>query len=166
MEISIKDACRNGEISMEIILNAAQAKAVDTYFIEHKKIPSIVLMERAALSVTDRIVTLAAEKDIYDVKVLCVCGHGNNGADGVAVARQLNERNISCDILPVGNSDKEGTAEYELQMQIADNLDIKIRNSADFNEYNIIVDAIFGIGLSRDIQGGYKQIIDEINMFR
>ena len=94
---------------MEIILNAAQAKAVDTYSIEHKKIPSIVLMERAALSVTDRIVKLAAEKDIYDVKVLCVCGHGNNGADGVAVARQLNERNISCDILPVGNSDKEDT---------------------------------------------------------
>lgn len=151
---------------MEIILNAAQAKAVDTYSIEHKKIPSIVLMERAALSVTDRIVKLAAEKDIYDVKVLCVCGHGNNGADGVAVARQLNERNISCDILPVGNSDKKGTAEYELQMQIADNLDIKIRNTADFNEYNIIVDAIFGIGLSRDIQGGYKQIIDAINMFR
>ncbi len=153
---------------MEYLLNARQTKEVDTFSIQLKKIPSLVLMERAALSVTERIISYTQDKKIESdkLKVLCVCGHGNNGADGIAVARQLNERDIKCDILTVGDENKRGTDEYELQLEIARNLDIQVRNNAVFDEYNVIVDAIFGIGLSRDIEGGYKQIIEEINAFK
>ncbi len=153
---------------MEYLLNAKQTKEVDTFSIEFKKIPSLVLMERAALSVTERLIAYAHDKNIEKdkLKVLCVCGHGNNGADGIAVARQLNERDIKCDILTVGDADKRGTDEYELQLEIARNLDIQVRNTANFDEYNVLVDAVFGIGLSRDIEGGYKQIVEDINAFK
>ena len=73
---------------MKYVINSEQAKAVDTYTINEIGIPSLVLMERAAVSVVQEI-----EKKITNTdKVLCVCGVGNNGGDGIAVARILHQK--------------------------------------------------------------------------
>ena len=79
---------------MKKLMNGAQMKRIDTYSIQEVGIPSLVLMERAALCVTEAVLEKIKKTD----KVLCVCGSGNNGADGMAVARQLTERGISAEV--------------------------------------------------------------------
>ena len=70
---------------MERILLGSQMKAVDRYVIEKIGIPSLVLMERAALGVVEEVKKLYEKGD----RILVVCGTGNNGADGLAVYRML-----------------------------------------------------------------------------
>ena len=62
---------------MKKLMNGAQMKMIDTYSIQEVGIPSLVLMERAALCVTEAVLEKIKKTD----KVLCVCGSGNNGAD-------------------------------------------------------------------------------------
>lgn len=161
---------------MEYLLNAKQMKMTDKYSIQNIGIPSVVLMERAALAVTERIIELSGKKrelnsklqfDTYGknvkAKVVCVCGTGNNGADGLAVARQLHLKGFKVDVLCIGN-EKKATEEYILQKNILENIGLCIRNNVQFGEYDYIVDAIFGIGLTREVQGDYADIIRQINV--
>ncbi len=148
---------------LNYILDAKQMKAVDINSIDNTGIPSIVLMERAALSVSDYI-----KKDIIkrgmtdtDVSVICVCGKGNNGADGLAAARQLFLSGIRTCIYEIGN--KEGTEEYIQQRKIVKNLGVEFVSYLENTKYDYIVDAIFGIGLSRDVEGKYAGLIELIN---
>ena len=151
---------------MRRIYTAAQAAAIDKFSIEKTGIPGIVLMERAALSVTGVVLETLKEMNKEAGRVLCVCGHGNNGADAVATARQLNEKGIQADIYPAGDSGK-GTEEFKLQISIAENLGINILEKTSFDEcvkgYDVIVDGIFGNGLERDVTGKYADIIRSIN---
>lgn len=146
---------------MKYVLNSSQMKEVDDISITKYNMPSVVLMERAALSVT-KIARKLVEKN---KKVVCICGHGNNGADGIAIARQLYEYGYDVTILLASGSEKtSGTTEYELQKSIAKKIGINIRNKVELSEYNLIVDAIFGIGLSRCVEGLYKELIEKINL--
>lgn len=140
---------------MEYVLNSEQMKKVDDYSIHHIGIPSVVLMERAALAVADVFL------DMKKGSVLVVSGSGNNGADGLAVARILYQRGFDVKILLV--SDKEGTKEYAVQKSIVENMGMSLVNKVADATYDYIVDAIFGIGLSREITGDYKEVIDAIN---
>ena len=91
----------------------------------------------------------------------------NNGADGLAAARQLNEDGIDVHVVFAGTS--EGTDEYRLQKSIVGNLGIdcvEYDGNIDFSEYDYIIDAIFGIGLSRAVEGRYAQVIEAINKAR
>lgn len=150
---------------MEWLLNSRQMKSVDEYSINNIGIPSFVLMERAALAVRDRIVSMsltACCASARNLRILCVCGRGNNGADGLAAARLLSQAGFDTDIMLAGG-DKEGTTEYETQRHIVKNMGFVHRNSVHMDEYDYIVDAIFGIGLSRDVSGEYRDIIENIN---
>lgn len=140
---------------MEYVLSAEQMKQVDEYSIHHIGIPSVVLMERAALAVADVFM------DMKKGNVLVVSGSGNNGADGLAVARILYQRGFDVKILLV--SDKEGTKEYAVQKSIVKNMGMSLVNKVTDATYDYIVDAIFGIGLSREITGYYKEVINAIN---
>ena len=64
---------------MKKLMNGVQMKRIDVYSIQEVGIPSLVLMERAALCVTEAVLEKIKKTD----KVLCVCGSGNNGADGM-----------------------------------------------------------------------------------
>ena len=153
---------------MNYLVNARTMKAVDEYSINTVKLPSLVLMERAAYCVAKSIITDIKNRklELNLVKVCVVCGSGNNGADGIAVARQLNEKNIAVCIVFV--SENAGTEEFRLQKEIASHLGITIKGAGifDFNEYNYIVDAIFGIGLSREVSGIYADAVENINAYR
>ena len=148
-------------IHMEKIITGKVSRKIDEYCIQTLKIPSIILMERAALSVRDVVLSEISKGQ----KVVIVCGTGNNGADGLSAARLLNEKNVPIEVYYVGNQEKS-SEEFRIQYEILKNIGInvvKIQNEITFNENCIIVDAIFGIGISRNVEGLYGGIIDAIN---
>lgn len=153
---------------MEYILNAAEAAKIDRISIQEIKIPSVVLMEKAAMAVFKCVKeTCMAFKgngihNLNTVKILAVCGMGNNGGDGVACARMLKEAGFDVSIFLVGNKDK-ATKELEVQIDIAKNLGLRFITKPGDNEYNIIIDALFGTGLSRNIEGEYLKWVNWIN---
>lgn len=143
---------------MKFALNSEQMKKLDDKTIHTMKIPSLVLMERAALAVAEAVMKKC---DTYS-KIVVVCGCGNNGGDGFAVTRILSLKGYHVDILLVGKEEKM-TPETKTQMEIVMNLGLSIRRECDFSEYNVIVDSMFGIGLDREVQGEYAQVIHKIN---
>lgn len=143
---------------MEYIVNSAEMKRADFNTINHIGIPSMVLMERAALGVAEELLCGA-----FDLKkVVVVCGSGNNGGDGIAIARMLYLKNIDIKILFQGNENK-CTDETRQQMEIARKYGIEICKDETFEGCTTIVDALFGIGISRPIEGELASFIDKIN---
>lgn len=140
----------------EYLPDRVQMKTIDSNSIEKYKVPSLVLMERAALSVCELMSKLVWEKAV------CVCSTGNNGADGLCIARIMKVRNKDVDVIIIGDENK-CTKEFALQKEICQNIGVKFVNQKAMFEYDIIVDAIFGIGLTRDIEGEYEEIIQLIN---
>lgn len=143
---------------MKYAVNSEKMKKIDLYTTEWIKIPSQVLMERAALEV----VRVMKEKLQTTDRILAVCGPGNNGGDGIAAGRILHLQGYQVAILLLG-AEETGNSLFKEQLEIARNLGITIENNNKLHEYNIIIDAIFGIGLSRDITGVFEDTIREIN---
>jgi len=144
---------------MRYVLDAASMKNVDSYSINTLGIPSVVLMERAALSVTEAIESKV--KGNIHTDIICVCGRGNNGADGLAVARQLYLKGYNVDVYIINSH--ASTKEFDIQLNIIKNLGIECINSTDFSKYGVIVDALFGNGLSRELAGEARIVVDTIN---
>ncbi len=142
---------------MRQIVSSEQMKQLDQYTIEQMGVPSLVLMERAALSVVE---TLKEKHNL--TKVLVVCGSGNNGADGMAIARILWLQGFCVSVFLVGKPESF-SKEAQIQWKILENYCIPIVNKCYYSEYTTIVDAIFGVGLSRTVSGRYADVIKEIN---
>jgi NAD(P)H-hydrate epimerase len=137
---------------MERVLTNAQMRASDEYTIKTLGISSEVLMERAGEALCDEVMLLLNE--IGTAEILIVCGSGNNGGDGYVCARNLLKRGIAPLVYDVGGKyskdcerEKERfTGEYATQIK-----------------GDIIVDCIFGTGLSREVTGDIANIIKQIN---
>ncbi len=149
------------------IVSAESMKLRDSRTIHGLGVPSAVLMERAAyecaLAVLDHLGgsgCIPPEKSGPDVLILC--GSGNNGGDGFACARILSLKNISCEICFAGNPDHM-TEETARQYGIVKKLGIPVTAVPDFHSCRVIVDALFGIGISRDITGSYAALIRSVN---
>ncbi len=143
---------------MEYLVNAREMKNCDKNTIEFYKMPSEVLMERAALAVVEKI-----RQQGYDTThVLAVCGNGNNGGDGVAAARILCEQGVSVSILLVDQNHPYSDG-MQKQLSIAESYGMHIINEWEDVGYTLILDAIFGIGLSRQIEGKTAELIRRIN---
>lgn len=145
---------------MRYILTSGQMKAADTDTIRRIGIPSPVLMERAALQCA----AAMREEGIDTSRALVVCGSGNNGGDGFVIARLLHEAGDAVDIVFAGNMDSR-SEETCLQMRIVENLGMSVGNSLPEKEYSVIIDAVFGIGLSREITGRYAELIAGMNRY-
>ena len=139
------------------VLTAAEMKEADRVTIEEIGIPSLVLMERAALAVADRVKAYATGGS----RVGVLCGTGNNGGDGVAVARLLLQDGYDVTIL-VKDATK-GTQEFLRQMNIANSCGVPVCEPFDTKQFDIIVDALFGIGLSKPVEGTYGKLLEQIN---
>lgn len=146
---------------MEYIVTSSEMKEYDKNTIEKLLVPSCVLMERAALSV---VWVMEKEKVPMD-NVLVVCGTGNNGGDGLAVARILREKNIRVTCVLIGDREK-CTKETRAQLKILEQYGLSVNNTIPEGEYTSIIDALFGIGLSRNVEGLYKEGIESINKKR
>jgi len=98
---------------MNILVDSRQMKNCDNNTIHHFGIPSLVLMERAALGVAEEI-----EKNVQaGSRVLLVCGTGNNGGDGLAVARMLWQKAYDVTAVVIGDWQK-ASKETKQQMEI------------------------------------------------
>jgi NAD(P)H-hydrate epimerase len=146
------------------ILNADESKKIDDISINKFKIEGIVLMENAGSKTASWIIN-----DILKKKssVLVVAGRGNNAGDGFVVARHLINAGYSVDVMLMttqskyrGDSLKNLTILKNLNCNL---LKFKENKKNIIKKYDLIIDAIFGIGLSREIIGNYKEIIKEIN---
>ena len=147
---------------MRYLADGRQMKAIDNYSIETLGIPSMVLMERAALCVAEHI--RSAFKDPKQVsKIIAVCGSGNNGGDGLAIARILHTWGYPVAYYLVGNMEK-ATKETRMQLEILDNLKIEQCLTCDaFETADVLIDAVFGIGLMREITGHFADVIERMN---
>ena len=144
-------ACRSLFIIMRYLLNSGEMKQMDKNTMEYFGIPSPVLMERAALCVFYQMQRLCNKKG----RILVICGAGNNGGDGLALARLLFLDGYPVSIyLPVRDKmTKETKAQYETVKKYG------ISFTENLGEYDVIVDALFGIGLSRPLEGIFKELI-------
>lgn len=145
----------------EKVVTSQQMSEIDQYTIDKIGIPSIVLMERASLGVAQ---TLLNHTDASS-NILAVCGTGNNGADGVAVARMIALQNRQVEVLLIGNEEKS-SEQMQQQLAIARNIEVPISNdpnTIEWHKYSVFVDALFGIGLSRNVEGPHKKAINKIN---
>lgn len=143
---------------MQYVLTSQEMKTYDKNTIEQIGIPSLVLMERAALATVE----CMNEFMPYAKTVLIMAGTGNNGGDGLAIGRLLAFQGLTVDFLLVGEPEKM-SEETKVQMKILHNLKFPLQSNFEAKEYDIVVDALFGIGLSREVAGIYKEAIDNIN---
>ena len=119
-------------------------------------------MERASLTIAEETAQVAAQLKLPAVRIAAVCGSGNNGGDGIAAARILHSRGYDVTIFFAGRREKM-SPDCQKQLSIAENLSVPISNDTDLDAYNIIIDAIFGIGLDRPVAGTYKDWITAVN---
>lgn len=157
---------------MDILVDKEQMKQCDKNTIEHFGVPSLVLMERAALAVMEEI-----EKNFQQYtstndsqnnrimagkQVLVVCGFGNNGGDGFAVGRLLWQKGaVVTFVIPPESSGM--SKETKTQKDIVDKYQIPIVNEIPEQDFDVVVDALFGIGLTRDLKGIYQDYILKMN---
>ncbi len=148
---------------MEILVTGSQMKQCDKNTIETFGVPSLVLMERAALGVAEEIEGyFAGQGRERERSALIACGHGNNGGDGLAIGRILWQRGYETTILmPPGNG--KLSEETKVQKEILSKYGIAITDAMPSQEFGVIVDALFGIGLTRELQGVYREYIEGMN---
>lgn len=145
------------------ILSAEQIRKWDEFTITNEPVSSLNLMERAALKCANWL-----EKKFTDKTYKIFCGKGNNGGDGLAIARLLTEKNILCEVF-ILESGSDGSKDFnanlaKLQSSGADIYFIENINSLpEIVDNNIVVDAIFGSGLIRAPEGLSASLIQNIN---
>jgi NAD(P)H-hydrate epimerase len=149
-----------------------EVMTIEKIFMMEKKIineigiPSILLMENAATEIFSEIVNKGENFIVY-------CGKGNNAGDGLALARKLILASKKVKIVIINNyinATEQFTANYNILKNIG--ADIQVFNREIDNEFiadlvdtDVVVDAIFGIGLNKEITGVYYNVIEAINKF-
>ena len=144
-------------------------QAIDHTAIEKFGIPSLVLMENAGLAAASLIHENVP--DLLEKKVLIVCGKGNNGGDGFVIARHLFIDGVQVDIFLLGKR-QQLKSDARINADIASKMGIPIHEITDKNlnaqnhllrHCHIIVDALFGTGLSKPAGGLYEKVIKKVN---
>ncbi|MGL5576457.1 MAG: NAD(P)H-hydrate dehydratase [Sarcina sp.] len=146
------------------LFKVEQVKKINEYCVETLDIPSIVLMENAGVSILKHL-------DLSKKKFTVVCGIGNNGANGLVVARHLISKNKDVDVFVIGNLNK-ATKDFLTNKKILDNMKLKLKYITDNNilelikslkKADVVVDGILGIGLTGVVEGLHKRVIEEMN---
>ena len=144
-----------------VYVTANQMRKIDKYTIENIGIPSIVLMENAKAQISKHILDKKFDTAYVFASV------GNNGGDGLAVARDIYNAKKNVKVYVIGNIEKSST-DFKINYDILKKLDVDIEfvdenTKYDITDNDLIVDSIFGTGLKRDIEGIYKDTIEYIN---
>lgn len=141
-------------------ISVAESRELDHRTINQIGIPSLVLMERAALKIYDN---LLHESQFDLQKILVVVGPGNNGGDGLAVARLLITHDYDVTIMVVGDQ-AHASADNQTQAAICDHYQIPhIAVGSNLNDFTTIIDGLFGSGLTRAVTGAFLKVINQIN---
>ncbi|MBC7833956.1 MAG: NAD(P)H-hydrate epimerase [Phycisphaerales bacterium] len=157
----------------ELVFSRAAVREVDRLATSEYGLPSMVLMENAALGLVSAVAEVTAHHD--DPGVLICCGGGSNGGDGLAAARHLHNEGYRVGVLMVGPaSSYKGDA--ATQLAIVRKMGIHLRSADEANPERtlaelaselggpgVLVDALIGTGLDRPIKGPMAALIDAIN---
>ena len=154
---------------MKYLVTGKEMKLLDQNTSGHFKVPELVLMEQAAMQFVWRLCDILDEKVVKEKrKGIVFCGLGNNGADGIAIARLLNEKGICTEICKVQDLLMEKgmtSASYQVQEEIYQRYEYPVKTdmmTIAEEEYDFVIDAIFGVGLSRPLNEEYIRIIQHI----
>ena len=147
---------------MRQVLTPSEMRNMEAQMIEDYRIPGLVLMEHAAAGVVESILRLLPGQG----RVLALCGGGNNGGDGLCVLRQLHTLGIKAEgVLLVPPQSLKGDA--LLQYEMASACGIPILDASDGAEFplaaDVLIDALFGTGLNRAVDGVFARAIERIN---
>lgn len=144
-------------------------KRYDSNTIENIGIPACVLMERAALGALEAIEGhlgsrqgIPRQGDGAGKSVLVMAGVGNNGGDGLALARLLAERQYDVEVWCVGERGK-ASAQWLQQERILGHYPVRILREPSRVAYDALVDALFGVGLSRELTGEFARAVGQYN---
>jgi NAD(P)H-hydrate epimerase len=146
------------------LLDAQQIKKLDELTIQHEPVSSVNLMERAAKKCVDFITKIIDKKNT----ILVFCGKGNNGGDGLAIARMLLQKSYVCEVVVLPNKSR-GSTDYEKNLLRLRKIkkakihpfspDLKIETSTSY----VIIDALLGTGFSGHLRDDLEKVIDAIN---
>ncbi len=155
------------------ILTSAQMKEIDRKAIEEIGILGPILMENAGLQVVKNI--LERFPRVNREKMVIVAGKGNNGGDGLVVARHLFIQGGDPEVLLLA-SKKEVRGDAAVNLNIAERMGVKIREVKSERDWGLekkkvtgaalLVDAIFGTGLEKPAGGLFQRVIEDINRTR
>jgi hydroxyethylthiazole kinase-like uncharacterized protein yjeF len=147
------------------VVTAEEMREIDRETIERRGIPGVVLMERAGLAVVSKIKEIFGRK-----KVIVVSGGGNNGGDGLVVARNLHNEGWDVRVFLTSKpEDLKGDASLQYKAAVKFGVDVQpIKELLDnyssiFSRHSIIVDAILGTGLSKNVTGTLSEVIGLLN---
>lgn len=145
---------------MEYIVTGNEMKLLDNATSEVFGVPSVVLMEQAAAGVVRELVASFENNKSFAI----ICGKGNNAGDGIAIARLLNQAGYKAAVFYVFGSKSQGSSLYELQKNIYANYGFPVADKlSDVAECDVVIDAVFGTGLGRNIEGECAGVIDALN---
>jgi NAD(P)H-hydrate epimerase len=145
------------------IFSSENKKLADKSTILAEPIPSIDLLERACYQLVRKL-----EKEIsQDVPIHIVCGNGNNGADGLCIARILNFKGYSVEVSVLQNQ-SQFTIEHNIQFRLLELTTVKITRVKNIENFfiskdQLIIDAIIGAGLNKALDGEIRKIVLKIN---
>ncbi|HEX2695932.1 MAG TPA: NAD(P)H-hydrate dehydratase, partial [Acidobacteriota bacterium] len=152
------------------ILTSAQMKEIDRKAIAELGIPGTVLMENAGIRIVE--VLARAVEGLEEAEVVVVAGKGNNGGDGFVVARHLHNMGLRPSVLLLASKDEvKGDAAVNLNIALRMGIPVAaVRSPEDWKRFkkamtraDLIVDALFGIGLTKPAEGLYARVIEDIN---
>lgn len=144
---------------MKYLVTGKEMKLLDQNTTDAFSVPTQVLMEQAAMAFVQKLFSI----DRAWKKVLILCGNGNNGADGVAVARLLNQEGTETAVCRIGEGNDSELMKLQTAIYQSYHFPEVSWDNVDFAAYDCVVDAIFGIGLSRPIRGIAEQVIGRAN---
>lgn len=142
------------------ILSSNSMKYCDKQTMIDNNVNEIDLVKRAALACFN----LIRDDILYDYKVLVVCGNSNNSADGFRLAKILKDDKVSVDVSFVGNLKKMNeTCSYFYKEFEKRHLDSLYGRNADYKKYDVIIDAIIGVGLKGELREDIVEVVNKIN---
>lgn len=148
------------------VVDRAGLREIDRLSVEEYGLPSIVLMENACAGLADE--TLAMLEDLGRREVDVFCGPGNNGGDGLGAARHLANADAEVEIVLVGHAPTTGDAAVNLE--VCRRMGLALVGFEAWAEREraerppaVVVDALFGTGLTRPVGGVYADAVREIN---
>ena len=148
------------------VVTTEEMRAMDRYAIETLGIADEILMENAGIAAY---YALAGEMDIAGGRFVVFCGGGNNGGDGFVVARKIHSGGGIVKVFLLAGKDRyKGAARKNLDRLLNLSVDVRpVESVDDVRGYilhaNAVIDAIFGTGLDRDVEGLHREVIELIN---
>ncbi len=150
---------------MQPLLTSAQIRNTDAYTIQHEPISSVDLMERAALAFVQYFINYYSDKEN---KIAIYCGTGNNGGDGLAIARLLHQLQYQRILVKIARFSDKSTDDFNVNMLRLKATPIPIVELATADNFqdedaDIIIDGLLGSGLNKPLAGAYKKLVEHLN---